>query len=59
MSAILTKKMWKVWFCCGLFTTYFKNLHVNPLSLASVNRINALKTMRGILLEANRLSDIN
>ena len=37
----------------------YKTLHVNLLSLASVNSINALETMPGILFEFNWLSDIN
>ena len=33
-----------------LLTTALKNLHVNLLSLAYVNRINVLETMQGIFI---------
>ena len=36
----------------------YKNLHVDLLSLASVNRINARETMPDILFDFNRLSVI-
>ena len=37
---------------------HYKNLHVDLLSLASVNRINARETMPDILFDLNRLSVI-
>ena len=46
-------------FVVDFLQQYYKNLHVNLLSLAPINRINALETMLDILFEFNQLSDIN
>ena len=50
MSTILTEKSGNFGFAMDFLQQYFKNLLVNLLSVASVNRINALITMRTFYL---------
>ena len=48
ISTILTKKVQILAFVMDFLSQYYKNLRVNFLSLASVNKINAPETMHFI-----------